>query len=180
MSFHERSPADGWANARLLHGKVHSAPTRLRKDALCDPCDPWIAQTALFPSRYGVREVWANRPPGCGVPWKIAQLGKCVRAPPRQAAGRVAQGSANLSLGFDLTEKRTLAATPHQKAHSVCEQSRRLHFSVALRCPGSVGQPPARLRGTLENSPTGQMRSSTPPPGCGAGCARVRKPLLGV
>ena len=95
MSFHEGSPADGWANARLLHGKVHSAPTRLRKDALCDPR---VAQTALFPSRCGVREVWDNRPPGCGVPWKIAQLGKCVRATARQAAGRVAQGSANLSL----------------------------------------------------------------------------------
>ena len=85
-----------------------------------------VAQTALFPSRCGVREVWANRPPGCGVPWKIAQLGKCVRATPRQAAGRVAPGSADLSLGFDLTEKRTLAPIPHQKAHSVCEQSRRL------------------------------------------------------
>ena len=69
-----------------------------------------------FPSRCGVREVWANRPPGCGVPWKIAQLGKCVRATARQAAGRVAQGSANLSLGFDLTEKRTLAPIPHGKA----------------------------------------------------------------
>ena len=68
-----------------------------------------------FPSRCGVREVWANRPPGCGVPWKIAQLGKCVRATARQAAGRVAPGAANLSLGFDLTEKRTLAPIPHGK-----------------------------------------------------------------
>ena len=68
-----------------------------------------------FPSRCGVREVWANRPPGCEVPWKIAQLGKCVRATARQGAGRVAQGPVNLSLGFDLTEKRTLAPTPHGK-----------------------------------------------------------------
>ena len=62
-----------------------------------------------------VREVWDNRPPGCGVPWKIAQLGKCVRATARQAAGRVAPGSANLSLGFDLTKRRTLAPIPHGK-----------------------------------------------------------------
>ena len=37
------------------------------------------------------------------------------------------------------------------------------------------GNPPARLRGTMENASTGQMRSSNPPPGCGAGCARVRR-----
>ena len=178
MSFHEGSPADGWANARLLHRKVHSAPTRLRKDALCDPR---VAQSALFPSRCGVREVWANRPPGCGVPWKIAQLGKCVRATPRQAAGRVAPGSADLSLGLDLTEKRTLAATPLTKRRILYASSRaECAFPVTLRCPGSVGQPPARLRGTLENSPTGQMRSSNPPPGCGAGCSRVCRPLSGA
>ena len=75
-----------------------------------------VAQTALFPSRCGVREVWDNRPPGCGVPWKMAQLGKCVRATARQAAGRVAPGSANLSLGVDLTKRRTLAPIPHGKA----------------------------------------------------------------
>ena len=40
-----------------------------------------------FPSRRGAREVWGNRPPACGVPWKMAQLGKCARATPRQAAG---------------------------------------------------------------------------------------------
>ena len=50
-----------------------------------------------------------------------------------------------------------------------------MRLSVTLRCPGGVGQPPARLRGTMENASTGQMRSSNPPPGCGAGCARVRK-----
>ena len=37
------------------------------------------------------------------------------------------------------------------------------------------GNPPARLRGTMENASTGQMRPRNPPPGCGAGCARVRK-----
>ena len=42
------------------------------------------------------------------------------------------------------------------------------------------GNPPARLRGTMENASTGQMRSSNPPPGCGVGCAGVRKSRLGV
>ena len=60
---------------------------------------------------------------------RVAVSGKCGTTA-RQAAGRVAPGSADLSLGFDLTEKRTLAATPHQKAHSVCEQSRRVRLLV--------------------------------------------------
>ena len=42
------------------------------------------------------------------------------------------------------------------------------------------GNPPARLRGTMENGSTGQMRSSNPPPGCGAGCAGARRSRLGV
>ena len=44
----------------------------------------------------------------------------------------------------------------------------------------ALGQPPARLRGTLENGPTGQMRSGNRPPACGAACARVRKSRSGV
>ena len=55
-----------------------------------------------------------------------------------------------------------------------------MRLSVTLRRPGGVGQPPARLRGTMENGPTGQMRSSNHPPACGAGCARVRKSRFGV
>ena len=42
------------------------------------------------------------------------------------------------------------------------------------------GNPPARLRGTMENASTGQMRSSNPPPACGAACARVRRSRFGV
>ena len=42
------------------------------------------------------------------------------------------------------------------------------------------GNPPARLRGTMENASTGQMRSSNPPPACGAGCAGVRRSRFGV
>ena len=77
------------------------------------------------------------------------------------------------------TEKYILHRRAYEKTHSAIPGSRRLHFSVTLRCPGSVGQPPARLRGTLENSPTGQMRSNNRPPGCGAGCSRVANLSLG-
>ena len=140
-----------------------------------------VAQTALFPSRYGVREVWDNRPPGCGVPWKIAQLGKCVRATPRQAAGRVAPGSADLSLGFDLTEKRTLAPIPHGKAlfgethkQNALFSSRyghrmRLCVSLALQsapfrkmCFSSPGQTLDHFteRRTLHGHPHGEAHSS--------------------
>ena len=43
-------------------------------------------------------------PPACGALWEVAQLGKCVRATPRQAAGGVAPGSAGLGLGPGYTE----------------------------------------------------------------------------
>ena len=44
-----------------------------------------------FRSRRRPGGVGRNRPPGCGVPWKRAQLGKCVRATARQAAGGCAR-----------------------------------------------------------------------------------------
>ena len=47
-------------------------------------------------------------PPGCGALWRMPQLGKCARATPRQAAGRVARGFAGLGLEFGLTERCTL------------------------------------------------------------------------
>ena len=74
-----------------------------------------------------------------------------------------------------LTEKRILYPVTHGKTHSAIPRSHRLRLSVTLRRPGGVGQPPARLRGTMENASTGQTRSSNPPPACGAGCARVRR-----
>ena len=55
-----------------------------------------------------------------------------------------------------------------------------MRLSVTSRRPGGVGQPPARLRGTMGNGPTGQTRSSNPPPACGAACARVRRSRFGV
>ena len=78
-----------------------------------------------FPSRRGAWEVWGNPPPGCGALWRMPQLGKCARATPRQAAGRVARGSANLGLEFGLTEKRTLRLRCYGKPQS-----------ATLRCDG--------------------------------------------
>ena len=51
------------------------------------PAAPHVAQTALF--RYvAAREArGVIPPPACGALWKVAQLGKCARATPRQAAG---------------------------------------------------------------------------------------------
>ena len=49
-----------------------------------------------FPSHCRPRGMRCNHPPGCGALSKVAQLGKCVRATARQAAGRFAPGSANL------------------------------------------------------------------------------------
>ena len=74
----------------------------------------------------------------------------------------------------------------HLRGHAA-----RMRLSVRVTPPECVfpsrcgarevwGNPPARLRGTMENASTGQMRSSNPPPGCGAGCSRVCRPLLGV
>ena len=87
-------------------------------------------------------------------------------------------------------------APPHGKAHSATCASRkgalchlRLTERRTLRFPDRAecafpsrrgarevwGNPPARLRGTMENGSTGQMRSSNPPPACGAACARARR-----
>ena len=53
-----------------------------------------------------------NPPPACGALWKMAQLGKCARATPRQAAGGVAPGPAGLGLGPGCTERRSLGREP--------------------------------------------------------------------
>ena len=102
-----------WANAleqppASLRGGLCQGPQisawslASRKAALCGP---QVAQTApfrdtsstecAFPSRYRSQGVWGNCPPGCGVPLKIAQLGKCVRATARQPVGRLAPSSRN-------------------------------------------------------------------------------------
>ena len=68
-----------------------------------------------------------------------------------------------------------LGSTPHGKAQSAAPTSRRLRFSVTSLPGRRRAQPPASLRGTMENSSTGQMRSSNPPPGWRGVCAKARR-----
>ncbi len=124
-----------------------------------------------------------------------------VRPPAQNAPFRRVRFSSPGQTWRHLTEKRTLPPAPHGKAHSAACASRRSAFcpdrlteSRTLRSPdrtdcafpsrcgarGVWGNPPARLRGTMENGSTGQTRSSNPPPACGAGCARVRRSRFGV
>ena len=62
-----------------------------------------------FPSHHRPGDAGPNRPPACGALWKMAQLGKCARATPRQAAGGVAPE----------TRRPWAGARPHGKAQSV-------------------------------------------------------------
>ena len=97
--------------------------------------------------------------------------------------GKHGAGSRKSALCPDgLTEKRTLRSSPigktqfgvasYGKAHSVGLGGCRLRFSVTSPSGRRGTKPPASLRGTMENGPTGQMRSSNPPPGCGGGLRR--------
>ena len=45
-----------------------------------------------FPSRRRPGGVGRNPPPACGALWRVAQLGKCARATPRQVAGGLCRG----------------------------------------------------------------------------------------
>ena len=65
----------------------------------------WIAQTAPFRYVAAPGKCGATPPPACGALWRMAQLGKCARATPRQPAGRLARGSANL--GLSLTSRKS-------------------------------------------------------------------------
>ena len=130
----------------VSHGKAHSGLIDSRKSALC-----------AFPLRRGAREVWGNPPPGCGALWRMSQLGKCARATPRQAAGWVARGFANLGLEFGLTEKRILKPSgpatsrktalwprqpraPHGKAQFGRSEARRMRLSVRTRAQNALSR----------------------------------------
>ena len=112
----------------------------------------------------------------------------------------VAKGRRRAGDGPDRRQPRQPRA-PHGKARSATRASRKSAVwlvrgsqNAPFRedpCPECAfpsrrgarevwGNPPARLRGTMENVSTGQMRSSNPPPGCGVGCAGVRRSRLGV
>ena len=101
------------------HGKAHSATCASRKSALCDP---QIAQNAPFRHAAAPGRCGATPPPGCGALWRMPQLGKRARATPRQPAGRLARGSADLGLG--LTSRKS----------ALCPTGGfRMRFSVTMR-----------------------------------------------
>ena len=126
----------------------------------------WETLTMLWPLRPPVP--LGNIPrnyPTCPLPWgSLSQL-------PSRYFHRPTEMDAKL---------RASRERPHDSAGGEGIRRHRMRFSVTSRHPGSVEQPPASLRGTMGNGSTGQMRSSNPPPGCGAACARVRKSRFGV
>ena len=69
-----------------------------------------VAECA-FRSRRRLGGVEPNPPPACGALWKMAQLGKCARATPRQAAGGVAPSAAAAS-------RRASGLLPRQRPSS--------------------------------------------------------------
>ena len=141
----------------------------------------------VFPSRCGAREVWGNPPPGCGALWRMAQLGKCARATPRQPAGRLARGSANLGSESDLTERRTLPNQWAPECGFPSRRDRRMRFSVRVpaqnalfrhvAAPGRCGATPRQAGGRLAPGPadlgseSGLTERRTLPDRWGSECA---------
>ena len=109
------------------HGKAHSAAYASRKGALCDS---QIAQNAPFRHVAAPGRCGATPPPGCGALWRMPQLGKRARATPRQPAGRVAPGSADLGSESGLTERRTLPNRWAPECAFPLRHSSRMRFSV--------------------------------------------------
>ena len=96
------------------------------------------------------------------------------RGRPRASPGKRGVSVTPQSQNAPLGETRRQNAPFREAASSECAfPSRRGAREV-------WGDPPARLRGTMENASTGQMCSSNPPPACGAGCAGVRRSRFGV
>ena len=92
----------------------------------------------LTPSRRGAREAWGNPPPGCGALWRMAQLGRCARATPRQPAGRVARGPADLGSESGLTERRTLPNRWAPECAFPSRRDRRMRFSVRVHAQNAL------------------------------------------
>ena len=101
-----------------------------------------------FPSHCRPRGVGCNHPPGCGALSKVAQLGKCVRATTRQAAGRFAPGSANLV--WSLTSRKV----------AVWVRSLGAQFGCAAWVDGLTG------KRTLDQAGTPSVRRWPFPSGC--------------
>ena len=139
------SPAQTWSHLtqrrilrRRSHVKAQSAPVTSRKGALratarmqSAPFDEAHTQNALFRHVAAPGRCGATPPPGCGALWRMPQLGKCARATPRQAAGRLARGSADLGLESGLTERCTLPNRWASECAFPCGTAHKMRFSVA-------------------------------------------------
>ena len=156
------SPAQTWrrlTEKRILlpapYGKAHSATCASWKSAFCPSFSPkgalWSDRLTekrilrfpdradcAFPLRRGAREVWGNPPPGCGALWRMPQLGKCARATPRQPAGRVARGSADLGSESGLTERRTLPNRWASECAFPSRRDRRMRLSVRVHAQNAL------------------------------------------
>ena len=68
----------------------------------------------------------------------MPQLGKCARATPRQPAGRLARGSANLGSESGLTERRTLPNRWAPECAFPSRRDRRMRFSVRVHAQNAL------------------------------------------
>ena len=147
------SPLDADPSRRLLRGPAPS----------CE--EPWAAARARWPS-----------PASCDMRPSLTGAGTRASRDVAGGGGRATVARPDLrGMAPGLRRRAVRAAsrrgasrpTPHGKARSAASVSRRIRLSVTSP-PGRRGaQPPASLRGTMKSGPTGQMRSSNPPPGCG-------------
>ena len=135
--------------------------------------EPWAAVRAQRPS-----------PAPCDMRPSLTGVGTCVSRDVAGGGGRATVARPDLRGTAPGLRRRAVrpcggahpGPTPHGKAQSATPTSRRMRLSVTSPPGGRGAQPPASLRGTMKSGPTGQMRSSNPPPGCGGGCAGTRRP----
>ena len=112
-----------------------------------------------FPSRCRPGGVGRNPPPACGALWRVAQLGKCARATPRQAAGGLRRGPQASAWGLASRKSAVWAeglaeGAPrvrpghHQAASCGLRRCRELRVRSPARVPlpkGSMGIPSSCL-----------------------------------
>ena len=83
-----------------------------------------------FPSRRRPGGAGHNPPPACGALWKMAQLGKCARATPRQAAGGLRQGPLTIPGEVDVSRQ---SGSARQVAGPPCLPARMRHAPRSRR-----------------------------------------------
>ena len=135
--------------------------------------EPWAAARARRPS-----------PAPCDMRPSLTGAGTCVSRDVADGGGCATVARPDLRGTAPGLRRRAVrpcggahpGPTPHGKAQSAASASRRMRLSVTSPPGGRGAQPPASLRGTMKSGPTGQMRSSNPPPSCGGGAPRSAGP----